>query len=90
MQQQHHSHAAVSESPAAYDPAHDSRPQPLTLLEGQCASLALHLENVGAFPVDHVSVDVQCENTLLAKYSQDAHPLVHFTGARGGVPCAID
>jgi hypothetical protein len=67
----------VSQLPAAPD----AKPRQLVLLEGQCASLQLRLDNVGAHAVDHASVDVQASNNVLAKYARDRHPLVHFTGA---------
>lgn len=75
--QQGHAPGSPTTSPTAAD---DGAPQPLMLLEGQCAALQLRLKNVGAFAIDHVAVEVQCENNLLAKYGKDCHPLVHFTG----------
>jgi hypothetical protein len=52
----------------------------LTLLEGQCICLQLTLENIGKMDIDHITVDVQSSSNVLAKYTHDCHPLVHFTG----------
>ena len=60
----------------------DAPPLPLTLLEGQCASFQLKLENIGQFDIDRVALDVQSSHSVLAKYAQERHPLVHFTGAQ--------